>query len=325
MVAKIQITSINWWKSILWKDQKFFLNRREINWRSIFHCSLVALFLGIIGILMIPAPKENQGAFTERSNEALSDQSVSSGGNDPTQEAIMQMSSSGTRQSKSQSLDYLYQSAGSPGGASNDDRNTSMILARGGLDSKTQLPPGSRLSVRLFERAIVAGQGMPVIGVVTKDFVHEDALAVPAGSKVFGEVSFEDSGDRAKVDWRSLQFPDGRERQFSAIGVSNDGQVGVIGSVKSQAIKNTVGQTLTRFIGAYAEGSMQRGALGSSRGGEDNGWKNAIAGTAKDQAESYANDLKKEKRRIEISNSTEFFAVLTANFAFRDPGATNGR
>lgn len=259
MVAKIQITSIDWWKSILWKDQKFFLNRREINWRSIFNCSLVALFLGILGILLIPAPKDNQGAFTERSDGAQIDQSVSSGGSDPTQEAIRQMNASGSRHSKSQSLDYLYRSAGSGGSASNDDRSSSMILARGGLDSKTQIPPGSRLSVRLFERAIVAGQGMPVIGIVTKDFVHEDALAIPAGSKVFGEVSFEDSGDRAKVDWRSLQFPDGRERQFSAIGVSNDGQVGVIGSVKSQAIKNTVGQALTRFIGAYAEGSMQRG------------------------------------------------------------------
>lgn len=325
MVAKIQITSIDWWKSILWKDQKFFLNRREINWRSIFNCSLVALAVGILGILFIPAPKEDQGTFSERSNVVASDQSAPTEGNDPTQEAIRQMSSSGVRPARSQSLDYLYQSAGSSGGASNDDRNISMILARGGLDSKTQLPPGSRLSVRLFERAIVAGQGMPVIGIVTKDFVHEDALAIPAGSKVFGEVSFEDSGDRAKVDWRSIQFPDGRERQLSAIGVSDDGQVGVIGSVKSQAIKNTVGQTLTRFIGAYAEGSMQRGALGANQGGDDNGWKNAIAGTAKDQAEGFANNLKKEKRWIEVSNSTEFFAVLTANFAFRDPGATNGR
>jgi hypothetical protein len=324
MVAKIQITSIDWWKNQIFKEKAFFQNRREINWRSILKCAIVALGIGIVGILLIPAPKDDLGKFHEKS-DVVNDLSSFSGGNDPTQEAIRQMSLSGARHSRSQSLDYLYQSGGSSGSDSNDDRNSSMILARGGLDSKTQLPPGSRLSVRLFEKAIVANQGMPVIGFVTKDFIHEDTLAIPAGSKVFGEVSFEDNGDRAKVDWRSIQFPDGRERQLSAIGVSDDGQVGVIGNVKSQAIKNTVGQTLTRFIGAYAEGSMQRGALGSNQGGEDNGWKNAIAGTAKDQAEAFANDLKKEKRWIEVSNSTEFFAVLTANFAFRDPGAMNGR
>ncbi|MEK6554611.1 MAG: hypothetical protein AABZ31_05190, partial [Bdellovibrionota bacterium] len=136
---------------------------------------------------------------------------------------------------------------------------------------------------------------------------------------------FYEGGERPKNEWRSVQLPDGRERSLSAIGVGVDGQPGVSGRVHSDALKNAVGQTLTRFIGAYAEGSMQRGALGGSPGGRDNGLKNAIAETARDGAETWANDLKKEKRWIEISNGTEFYANLTANFAFRDPGATYDR
>lgn len=312
--------------NLFFKEKSYFLNRREINWTSISKCALLALAIGIFGILLVPAPKDSPGEFHERADVSSSSDGNSIGGSDPTQEAINQLNGSGYSRPMAQSLGHLYSSQGSAGSSgSADDRNSSMILARGGLDSKTQLPPGSRLSVRLYERAVVANQGMPVIGVVTKDFIHEDVVAIPEGSKLFGDVSYDDGGDRAKVDWRSIQFPDGRERQFTAIGVGFDGQVGVVGKIHSDALKNTVGQTLTRFIGAYAEGSMQRGALGSNQGGSDNGWKNAVAETAKDRAESWAGDLKKEKKWIEVSNGTEFYAVLTANFAFRDPGATNGR
>lgn len=311
-------------KNVAFKEKTYFLNRREINWSSLGKCGAVALLIGIVGILLIPAPKEVVGDFHE---QAPLGESARVPGSDPTQDAINQIGGSGYSRSVPANLDHLY--APSYGGGANspsgNERESSMILARGGLDAKTQIPPGSRVSVKLYERAIVANQGMPIIGVVERDYIHEDAVAIPHGSKLFGDVAFDDGGDRATVSWKSVQFPDGRERPLSAIGVGTDGQVGVPGKVHSDAMKNTVGQTITRFIGAYAEGSMQRGALGGNPGGNDNGWKNAIAATAKDRTESWANDLKKEKRWIELSNQTEFYAVLTANFAFRDPGTTYGR
>ena len=104
-----------------------------------------------------------------------------------------------------------------------------MILTRGGLDSKTQLPAGARISVHLTETATVATTGVPVIGIVTHDFVHEDSVAIPQGSKMFGQVTFNNDSDRAQIEWKSVQLPDGRERSLSAIGVSGDGQVGGMG------------------------------------------------------------------------------------------------
>lgn len=311
-------------KNMAFKEKAYFLNRREINWSSLGKCGVLALVIGIVGILMIPAPKEEAGDFSQQAAPGESPKQVVS---NPTEEAISQIAGGSYSRSVPASLEHLYAPSygGSSAPAGGNERDSSMILARGGLDSKTQIPPGSRIAVKLYERAIVANQGMPVIGVVTRDYIHEDAVAIPQGSKLFGDVSYDDGGDRANVSWKSVQFPDGRERQLSAIGVGVDGQVGVSGRVHSEALKNTVGQTLTRFIGAYAEGSMRRGALGGNPGGNDNGWKNAIAETAKDRAENWANDLKKEKRWIEVSNQTEFYAVLTANFAFRDPGASYGR
>lgn len=307
------------------KDKMYFLKRREINWKSVRNCGIGAVVIGVVVVLILPTPAPKTEDFHEKADSGSTGTSAQAE-RDPNQEALNQMGASGGSRTVPASLDLLYaRNDGGGNAASNDDRSSSMILARGGLDSKTQIPPGSRLAVRLYEKAIVATQGMPVIGVVTRDYIHEDSLAIPQGSKLFGEVSFDNGGDRAKVDWKSIQLPDGRERPISAIGVGVDGQVGVSGKVHSDGVKNTVGQTLTRFIGAYAEGSMQRGALGGNPGGSDNGWKNAIAETAKDRAEALAEDLKKEKSWIEVSSSTEFYAVLTQNFAFRDPGTTYDR
>ncbi|MFN8789995.1 MAG: TrbI/VirB10 family protein [Bdellovibrionales bacterium] len=323
MEVAMQNTLIDRLKNLAFKEKSYFLSRREINWGSLGKCALAALCVGIVGILLIPAPRDLPVGFSEQAQPGEKPYVVAS---DPTQETIHQLSKGSNSRSAPADLSHLYASPSIGGGSTTDDsRNSSMILARGGLDARTQIPAGSRIAVRLVERAIVANQAMPIIGVVSQDYAHDDTVAIPRGSKIFGDVSFDESGERASVNWRSVQFPDGRERQLSAIGIGTDGQVGISGRVHSETMKNVVGQTLTRFIGAYAEGSMKRGTLGENPGGVENGWKNAVSETAKDQAENWANDLKKEKRWIEISNRTEFFAVLTANFSFRDPGTSYGQ
>lgn len=307
------------------KEKKHFTTRVEINWRRIKKCLLLSVGVGIIVLLALPNTNVKDESFHETA-EAGSTSPPTADGSDPTQDAVKLLNTGGGSRTAPNSLDYLYSKGTSAGGnGATSEEASSMILPRSGIDAKNQVPPGSRISVRLYEKAIVANQGMPVIGIVTKDFTHEDDLAIPSGSKLFGSIAYEDGGDRAKVEWRSIQFSDGRERLFSAIGVSSDGQVGVKGRVHSDALMNTAGQTLTRFIGAYAEGSLQKGAQGANQGGTSNGLKNAVADTAKDRADKWATDLKKEKKWIEVSNTTEFFAVLTQNFAFRDPGNTYGR
>lgn len=311
-------------KNFALKDKVYFLKRREINWGSLRKCGALALLIGIVGILLIPAPEEYEGEFHEKS---LTGDKTQTPRSIPVSDLAGQFGGTGYANSTPSSLDHLYRSSSVVSGSSSiaDKHSSSMILSRDGLDGKTQLPPGSRISVRLFEKVVVSGQGMPVIGITTRDYIHENQVAIPQGSKLFGDISFDSDQESSKINWKSIQLPDGRERPMSAVGVGADGQLGVPGRVHSKAMRNTLGVALTRFIGAYAEGSMQRGALGGSPGGNDNGWKNAIAETAKGRAEGLAEDLKKEKQWIEISNTREFYAVLTANFAFRDPGSTYGR
>lgn len=310
-------------QNLFLKDPIPFSTRREVNWRAIKKGIGGLIVLAVVALLLLPESKPQQATYQEKAETGSVQNSIAEG--NPSATAANQFD-----QSRSavggvpRNLDYLYDRGNSGGGssASGRDRNGSMIVTRGGVDSKTQVPPGSRIRVKLLETAIVAGTSIPVIGLVAQDFIHEDGLAIPKGSKIFGEVSFDESSDRGQFSWRSIQLPDGRDRQFSAVSVDCDGQVGVQGKIHSEALKNTAGQTLTRFVAAYAEGSMQRGALGSNPGGDDNGWKHAVAETAKDRADAWAEDLKKEKKWIELRSGTEFFAVLKEPFTFRDPGGS---
>lgn len=293
-----------------------FAKKADINWTRVRNCLLGAVGVALLILLMLPNPPPQAETFHEKMDSTSTATAAPSP--DPTEDTLRTMS--GDRAAW-----------GSPrlGGArdvsSNVDRSAPMILSRGGTDSKAQVSPGARIMVHLREKATVTSQGMPVIGLVAHDFVQEDAIAIPAGSKVMGTASIDSDGERARIEWQAIELPDGRSRQFAAVGVGMDGQIGVPGKAHSNAAENITGATLSRFIGAYAEGAMERGSFGGNPGGASNGWKNAVAETGKDRADAFAEGLKKEKRWLELSPADEFLIVLTAPFTFRDPGGMGGR
>lgn len=311
-------------KEIFLQVPKPFVEKRDINWFKVKMIIAVAIAILIIGILFGPTTKPQEKSFHEKTNSGAPVSTSSE--NDPTQETVSQFqSSSGNTPNVPSSLNYLYKGNSVGSSAKAADRNGTMILSRNGNDSKMQLSPGIRFLVRLSEKTIVANQAMPILGIVSKDVMQENDVAIPQGAKLVGDISFDDASERAQVNWRSIIMPDGRERPLSGIGLGRDGQVGVDGNVKSEALKNTVGQTLTRFIGAYAEGSISRGQSGANVGGHENGMKNAIAETAQDRANGLVEDMKKEKKWIELQMGAEFYTVLNQPFLFRDPGATYGK
>lgn len=313
------------------KDALPFTKKRDLNWKIIRNVSIIGIIGTVILILMLPSPKPEQKIFYEKSDgrtlitDAASATAKTPHENNPTEDTLAQLQNAkGQTGAVPKSLDGLYNRESSSGGTT-PNRNSSMVLSRGGLDSKTQLPPGSRFAVTLDQAMTLDSHSMPLIATVNKEVIQEDGTAIPQGSKLYGDASFDDTSERMQVAWKQVQFPSGAMKPLSGIALGSDGQVGVKGDVHSDAVKNSVGQTLTRFIGAYAEGSMQRGALGSNPGGEDNGFKNALAETAKDRANGLAENMKKEKKWIELRAGSQFFVVVTQAFQFRDPGATYGR
>lgn len=316
-------------KNYFLKESKPFTSKREVNWSKVQTWAIVAVGIIIFGIIVMPSSQPDQETFYEKAEKG-SLAKVQLADNDPTQETIRQLqeSQASVRQVHG-SLDYLYRPSSPVGSSSSSgsspDRNSSMILSRGGTDIRTQLSAGTRVTIRLTNKVTIANQGMPVVGIVSQDVTSESGTAIPSGSKVLGDASFDEDSERASISWRSIILLDGRERPFSAIGVGRDGQVGVGGNVHSDGVKNAVGQTLTRFVGAYAAGSINTGAFGANQGGHTNGLRNAVAQTATDRANAMGEDLQKERKWIELQSGSETIAVLNQPFTFRDAGATNGQ
>lgn len=329
MEIAIKEVQVGEMKSFFLREPRPFTTKRDVNWGKVRNVAIIVLGLVIVGIFFFPTSKPEETVFHEKAeNGTLA--KVKPIENDPTQETIRQLQESQVNtQNVHSSLDYLYKPSGGMGsgggGRGTPDRNSSMILTRGGIDTRTQLSSGTRIMVRLTQKVVVANQGMPIVGIVSNDVDSENGTAIQSGSKVLGDVSFDESSERASIIWRSIILPDGRERPFSAIGVGGDGQVGINGNVRSDGVRNAVGQTLTRFVGAYAAGSMNTGAFGANQGGNTNGLRNAIAETATDRANRMGEDLQKERKWIELGSGQDTTAVLNQPFMFRDVGATNGR
>ena len=317
---------ISYFSGIFLYDPKPFSDRREIKWNVIRNTAIFLVIVVVLGLLIMPTKKEENSNFHENAQNG-SMGSAKSSNNDPTDEATRQLNEAhGSMGGGRSSLDYLYQSQGGSGHAgATQNKNAAMILTRDGNDTRGSLSAGTRIAIRLTSRTVISSQSMPVIGVITADVVNDSDVAIAKGAKVLGTATFDDTNERAAIDWKTIVLPDGRERQFQAIGVSQDGQAGIEGKVSSNAVKNTVGETLTQFIGAYAQGSMSQGAFGASDGGVSNGLKNAVAQTAKERASSMAETMKKEKKWIELSAGTDTQAVLSQSLSFKDPGAIYGR
>lgn len=311
------------------KEPKPFTSKREVNWKRVQLWAISFIMALVIGILVIPSSETPQDIFHEKADKGSLTQTKTDE-NDPTQETIKQLQESQVNVNQVHgSLDYLYRQD-SPnknlgGGKANQDRSSSMILSRAGTDSRTQLSAGTKFKIRLTSKVTITNQPMPVVGVVSDDVMNENSTAIPSGSKILGDASFDPENERATINWRSIIMPDGRERPISAIGVSADGQLGISGDVHSEGLKNALGQTLTRFVGAYATGSMNTGAFGANQGGHENGLKNAIAQTATDRANAMGENLQKERKWIELDSGKDSYAVLNQAFTFKDAGATYGR
>lgn len=316
-------------KKYFLKEPKPFTSKREVNWSRVQTWAISFVGVLVLGIMLMPSSQPTQDTFYEKAARGSLDQ-IKQAENDPTQDAIRQLQESQVNVSQVHgSLDYLYRpnapTASPSGGSVGQDRNSSMILSRAGADTRTQLSAGTQVTIRLSGKVTIANQAMPVVGIVSNDISAEGGTAIPSGSKVLGDASFDDENERASIVWRSIILPDGRERPFSAVGIGHDGQVGVNGKIHSDGVKNAVGQTLTRFVGAYAAGSMNTGALGANQGGHENGLRNAVAQTATDRANAMGEELQKERKWIELENGTATIAVLNQPFTFRDAGATYGR
>ena len=200
---------------------------------------------------------------------------------------------------------------GGMGGGSQINYNTSTILGSKNGNAKTQLRAGLRLPLRIIDKFIVSQDPVPILAELILNSKTESGLMLPAGTKFYGEASFQKGAERATVQFKQISLPNGDIRPITGIAVGKDGQPGLPGKIYSDGLKNTTGQVLTTFIGGLAAGSVQTDVFGRSRGGLENGMLTAVAATAKDRAQAYGEKLKAEREWIEVGAGSEGDALLS--------------
>lgn len=181
------VKSQNWFSRLFFKETKPFIAKQDINWKRITHAGIASVIILVLVLLILPESKSPITDFHEKAD--VGSVGVSKAIESiPTNDALAQLEQS---QMNSRSIPNSKDSFGQTNGgnsAAEPDRNSSMIIARGGADGKIQLPAGTRIPVKFTQKIIVSNQAMPVIGIVTKEVVHEDSVAIPQGTKIFGEA-----------------------------------------------------------------------------------------------------------------------------------------
>ena len=294
------------------KEKKPFTKKRDVNWLKVKIISLSLVVLIILGVLLYPTGESQSADFGGQTNARVPSVNQS----DSPDETIRQMQEAKVVESQvHSSLDYLYEREAPKGGSSGaaPNRNSSMIITRGGIDSRNQIPPGTALKVSLLSGVTVEEENVPVLGILTSDVNADSGVAIPQGAKLRGDASFDRDSEKLKINWSSVIYPDGRERPISATGSA-------YGNVHTKQFRNAVGQTLTKFVGAYAAGSMNSGPFGANAGGHRNGIRNAIAETASERASNMGEDMQKEKKWVELEKGERISSVISQPFSFREPG-----
>ena len=198
--------------------------------------------------------------------------------------------------------------------------DTSMLIGAKGGNAKTELRAGIRMPLRILDKVVVSQESVPILAELILDSQSDSGLKIPAGTRFYGEVSFQKGSERATIRFSQISLPSGKIRKISAQAFSKDGQMGVPGRVFSDGMKNTAGQILTTFVGGLAAGSMETDIFGRSKGGIENGLLGAVSATAQSRAQVYGEKLKTEREWIELAQGIECDAVLSESMRLQEGG-----
>jgi hypothetical protein len=271
----------------------------EINFKTIRTLALTFFFIFVTVVMLMP--DERPVEFSEKRVSV----SESKNSEDDIDLAEPTKTTSGLWASQ-RSPSY-----GPSGSGTQINHNTSMILGAKSGNARVQLRAGVRLPLRIMDKFIVSNESVPILAELLLDATTDAGLRLPAGTKFYGEASFQKGGERASIQFRQISLPDGQIRPLTGLAMGKDGQPGIPGRIYSDGLKNTAGSVVTTFVGGLAAGSVETDFMGRSRGGIENGLLTAVAAAAKERAQAYGEKMKTEREWIEVAAGAECDALLS--------------
>ena len=123
---------------------------------------------------------------------------------------------------------------------------------------KLKIPSGTKIPAFLEDRVFSFNVEAPVLAVLAKDFLVQEKVVIPKGSKFVGEANVLKSLDRINVRFHLLVMPDGRELRVNAMALSEDGAAGLKGKTQKY--------TDMKVLKAIGESVLSVGSLFLGRG-----------------------------------------------------------
>lgn len=285
--------------------------KTELNFKSLKIIALFALFIFLIVVFLLP---NDPPVEFSRKTDSLNTDSNASAEMAAEVGASEQSAASAIWGSPKMGLSSIQ------GGGGQINHNTSMVLGSKNGNTKTQLRAGQRLPLRVLDKVIVSQESVPILAELIFDSATDSGLKLPAGTRFYGEASYQKGSERAQIRFKKISLPSGQIRPISGLALGKDSQPGIPGRVFSDGMKNTAGQVITAFVAGLAAGSVETDFLGHSKGGIQNGLFTAVSATAKDRAQAYGEKLKTEREWIEIANGDECDAVLSDSLNLQEGG-----
>jgi len=188
-------------------------------------------------------------------------------------------------------------------------------------DSSLNLQTGTIFKVALANKIRSNSLNQPVIAIVDEAFYDESSLVLEAGTKLIGKANHDEASRRVQVEFHTIIYPDGTEKDFSAIALDmgDDGSSGLSGEYHSESTKRTAGSLLSYFISGLSSGfkDKEESLFGSKQKGS---WKNGVfegvSRSAESQAQRYSESLSKTKGFIEIEPGYEFLVFINRPFSY---------
>jgi hypothetical protein len=301
-------------ESTIGKVKSVFVSKSEVSKKSEYNFKTLRI-IGVVAVIVfvvvaLVMPDDRVVEFEEKAERVKSVASA----NQDTQNNSSQGSADLWNRQRAPALN-------SRGGESVPNYDAPMVVGGQNGNSKTAAAAGKRIALRILDKLIISQESVPLMAEQFADFVSESGLKIPAGTKYYGEASFERGQDRANIKFKQISLPSGQIRKITAIAVSKDGYPGIPGNIKSDELKNTTGQLITSFVGGYAAGAISTNFSGGSQGGVQNGLLSAVAATAKDHAQAYGDKLKNEREWMEIPSGFECDALITESLNLQQGGA----
>ena len=289
-------------KNLFIQKKTVLTSKKDLDFKNVsivFFC-IVGIFL-ILGMLM---PSEDNRVFRQVAK-------------DPMPEPIEVKNDDDQKSVNSASKIWGHGSSNftnNQNGMAQVNYNTAMVIGSKNGNSRTELHAGTQLHLQIIEKFIASQEGTPVIAKLIDEVTSDSGNTIPAGALFYGEATYQQSSGRATVKFNKVSYPNGTVRDVSANVLASDGLSGLDGNVKSDSVKNSMGQVITTFVSGLAAGSVERDLMGNSKGGISNGLLQAVSETARDRAQKYGESMKDAREWIEVPAGTFCNAILQKSY-----------